>query len=106
MRMKVKAIVPSSVTSSASVKIILCGNSALRALIEVFEASSVAGRSHRVTELALCSRRARADARASVPAPPVMTALPGHAKRLNARAAKERDRIGSRSGSSGAVSGL
>ena len=38
-----------------------------------------------------CSRRARADANARVPAPPVMTALPGQAKRATARSAADKD---------------
>lgn len=68
----------------------------------ISEAFSVAGRSRSVTWFEPCSRRARAEAKASVPAPPVMTALPGQAKRAFARSSH--DRLDGR-GCNGAVSG-
>ena len=48
---------------------------------------SASCRSMRQTPEAPCSRRARADARARVPAPPVITAFPSTAKRWAARSA-------------------
>lgn len=62
----------------------------------------VAGRSRRQIPDAPCSRSARAQTRASVPAPPVRTTLPWMANRPCARA----EGVGDVMRGSGAVSGL
>lgn len=68
-----------------------------------WEEASVASRSRRAIPLAPCSRRARADAKARTPAPPVMMALPLTAKRARAPSVAVRDGW---SGGGGAVRGL
>src|SRR4051794_33598121 len=79
------------------------GKSVSSSLIAVAELLSVQGKSSNARPPRPCSRSARADARARVPAPPVMTALPVMAKRVRARSDAESE-VGT--GGRGAVSGF
>lgn len=79
------------------------GNPACSRAISDFELSIVDRRSMSVRAERPCSSSARADASASVPAPPVRMAQPSTLKRADARAAGD---VVDESGGSGAVSGL
>lgn len=90
------------VTSHMWVLITRSGKSLCRALIVEADDARVAERSNKATPDAPCSSRARAEARASVPAPPVSMQCPEMVKRANARVGGSVEAIEGR----GAVRGL
>lgn len=89
----------SEVTSTGTACTGRSGKWDLRVSMAFADEEIVEGRSRRQMPEQPCSRRALAVARASVPAPPVSTALPSTAKRCDARS---EDEVAERGGS-GAV---
>ncbi len=79
------------VTSQDRSTIRAAGKSERRSWMAGWEDLRVDSISRRAMPLAPCSSRARADARARTPAPPVMMALPLTAKRARARSVADRE---------------